>query len=173
MNRDERHQTVIGWMILIVLFVLVGVGISVLGGRGGSHSAPVRAVADVVPTDQFTAATPAWYASTGEVRGAVATAVGDVRREVAAADGTALRPACSRLASSLAGASAFPGVPLDPVGTGWRQGLADYTAAGASCGQLWDGTARTPADLLGEITRNLDAGDAEWRAIGARLSVGA
>jgi hypothetical protein len=161
-------------MIFVVLLVLVGVGLlGVHAGRALDRpTGRAQTVADVVPADHLRAGTAAWYGRAAGIRATVAAAAAETRRDLTSADGMALRPACARLGAAADAGSALTDVPADSVGAGWTRGLTDYIAAATACGPLWDGTSSSPTQTLSEVTRLLDAGDAEWRAIAARLAVG-
>ncbi|WP_041938606.1 MULTISPECIES: hypothetical protein [Frankia] len=128
-------------------------------------SASVSAVP--VSTENDAAELASWYHGSEGLRIRVATDVATVRSQLAAQNGAALKPACATLGTDIAAAITAPVPPTTAARARYDAGGRGYTAAAASCAQLFDGTRIEVGILQQRIVTSLADGDREWAALAA------
>ncbi|MCM3921387.1 hypothetical protein ND748_06835 [Frankia sp. AiPs1] len=170
--------------ILGVIALVIGGAVAILTGdgrpasglpAGGAHAgtpAPVAAAsvsAVPVSTENDAAELASWYHGSEGLRIRVATDVAAVRSQLAAQNGAALKPACAALGTDTSAAITAPVPPTAGARASYDAGGRGYTAASASCAQLFDGTRIEVGVLQQRIATSLADGDREWTALAALI----
>ncbi|KJE22837.1 hypothetical protein FF36_02815 [Frankia torreyi] len=168
--------------ILGMIALIIGGAVAIVTGgeqpasglpAGGTHAstpapvstAPVSAVP--VSAENDAAELASWYHGSEGLRIRVATDVATVRSQLAAQNGAALKPACATLGTDISAAITAPVPPTAGARARYDAGGRGYTAATASCAQLFDGTRIEVGVLQQRIRTSLADGDREWAALAA------
>ncbi|WP_261568088.1 hypothetical protein [Frankia gtarii] len=178
-NTVGSRLAILGAIALVIggaAAALTGGGQQAAGLRtGAAHTstpasapAPTVAVPAVpVSTANDAAELASWYHGSEGLRIRVATDVAAVRGHLAAQDGAALKPACAVLDTAISAAITAPVPPTSGARVRYDAGGRDYTAAAASCAQLFDGTRIEVGVLQQRVATSLANGDREWAALAA------
>ncbi len=140
---------------------------------GGAHASTPAAVpaasisAAPVSVENDATELASWYHGSEGLRIGVATDVAAVRSQLAAQNGAALKPACAALGTDVSAAITAPVPPTAGARARYDAGGRGYTAAAASCAQLFDGTRIEVGVLQQRIATSLADGDREWAALAA------
>jgi len=112
-----------------------------------------------------------WYDGTHDIRQRIADDVAEVRTQLTAQDGAALRPACTGLGDDVTEARALPSGPDSIAQNLFDAGLDGYGDGVTACGNLFDGTEQSVDTLQGAVRKGLTTGDEQWSALATRLSM--